>query len=151
MIEITDLKARPESISHSKSAITYKEFEKLLNDLKTRKPPQQIVNQINKSIEQINLSTLSGMQFEKMVKKEQMILLKSLEKEMKLVPKNYYRNMWMLLGFTVFGLPIGTALGLSLGNIGLLSIGLPIGMGIGAAIGTSMDSKAQKEGRQLNV
>jgi hypothetical protein len=32
-----------------------------------------------------------------------------------------------------------------------LSIGLPIGLGIGIAIGTSMDQKALKEGRQLDV
>lgn len=57
----------------------------------------------------------------------------------------------MLFGFTAFGLPIGVAFGLSLGNIGLLGLGLPIGMAIGFAIGSLLDKKAFTEGRQLNI
>jgi hypothetical protein len=50
---------------------------------------------------------------------------------------------------TSFGLPLGVAFGISIGNIGLLGLGLPIGMAIGLAVGTSMDKKAAAEGRQL--
>ncbi|MBQ0152941.1 MAG: hypothetical protein KBS61_08630, partial [Chryseobacterium sp.] len=55
------------------------------------------------------------------------------------------------LGMSGIGLPLGVAFGLSVGSIGLLGLGLPFGMAIGAGIGTSMDKKAQKEGRQLQV
>jgi hypothetical protein len=74
-----------------------------------------------------------------------------LEKELKVVPKNYYRTLWMALGMSAFGLPIGTAIGLFLGNIGLLAVGLPIGMGIGAVVGTNMDKKALAEGRTMDI
>lgn len=70
---------------------------------------------------------------------------------MKLVPKNYYRNLWMILGMTTFGLPLGVAFGLSLGNIGLLALGLPIGMVIGLAVGSSLDKKASENGKQLDI
>ena len=52
---------------------------------------------------------------------------------------------------TTFGLPIGAALGLSLGNMAFLGIGLPVGMSIGLGIGASMDKKAFEEGRQLDI
>ena len=52
---------------------------------------------------------------------------------------------------SAFGLPIGVAFGLSLGNLGLLGIGLPIGMGIGVALGTFLDKKAKAAGKQLEV
>lgn len=51
---------------------------------------------------------------------------------------------------SAFGIPMGVAFGLSIGNLGMLGIGLPIGMGIGVAAGTVMDNKAFKEGRQLD-
>ena len=57
----------------------------------------------------------------------------------------------MLFGFTGFGLPIGVAFGLLMGNIGLMGLGLPIGMAIGLAFGVTMDKKALNEGRQLNI
>ena len=57
----------------------------------------------------------------------------------------------MFWGMSAFGLPLGIVFGASMGNTGLLGIGLPIGMVIGIAVGASMDTKAAKEGRQLNV
>ena len=59
--------------------------------------------------------------------------------------------MWLAIGMSAFGLPIGVAFGLSIGNIGLMAIGLPIGMAIGAAVGTGMDKKALEAGRQLDI
>ena len=76
--------------------------------------------------------------------------MKKLEKEHKLVPKNYYRNLWLPLGMSAFGLPIGVAFGLLVDNIALLSIGLPIGLAIGVALGISLDQKAAKAGKQLD-
>ncbi len=72
-------------------------------------------------------------------------------KELKLVTKNQYRNMWFILGMSAFGVPIGVAIGLALGNIAFLGIGFPFGMVIGALVGINMDKKAFKEGRQLDI
>ena len=85
------------------------------------------------------------------MKQKQASILKQIEKELKIVPINYYQNLWMIFGFTSFGLPIGVAIGLSLGNIAYLGVGLPFGFIIGNAIGSSMDKKALAEGRQLNI
>ena len=52
---------------------------------------------------------------------------------------------------SVFGLPIGAALGLSFGNMGLIGIGLPLGGCVGIFVGSQMDKKAFEEGRQLDI
>jgi hypothetical protein len=57
----------------------------------------------------------------------------------------------MVVGMSVFGLPLGVAVGVSIGQMGFLAIGLPVGMGIGIALGSYLDNKAKKEGRQLDV
>ena len=43
------------------------------------------------------------------------------------------------------------AFGTSIGNMGLLGIGLPIGMVIGMAVGSGMDKKAVESGKQLDL
>ncbi|WP_051416939.1 hypothetical protein [Sediminibacterium salmoneum] len=55
----------------------------------------------------------------------------------------------MVVGMSAFGLPIGVAFGMSIGNLGMLGIGLPIGMAIGIGVGSSLDNKAKLAGRQL--
>ena len=78
-------------------------------------------------------------------------IIKKLEKEVKLVPKNYYSYLWLAIGIASFGVPIGVAFGAMLGNMAFLGIGLPIGLAIGFLVGYEMDKKAYEEGRQLDV
>ncbi|OAQ39334.1 hypothetical protein A5893_10645 [Pedobacter psychrophilus] len=106
---------------------------------------------INDSITVINTSPLIEKDLKILVFKRQTAILKLLQKELKIVPKNHYQTLWMLFGFTAFGLPIGVAFGFLMDNMGLLGIGLPIGMGIGIVVGLLLDKKALKEGRQLDV
>jgi drug/metabolite transporter (DMT)-like permease len=67
------------------------------------------------------------------------------------VTKNHYRNTWLALGMGVFGIPLGVTFGVSLGNMGLLGIGLPIGIVVGLAVGSVLDKKAFEAGRQLDL
>lgn len=112
--------------------------------------PESLINHINSEIDVISQFPGSTEDTTKKLAVFQKDLLQKLEKEHKLVPKNHYRNMWIPLGMTAFGLPIGTAFGLMMGNISLLAVGLPIGLGVGAAFGSAQDQKAKKEGRQLD-
>ncbi|MDN3677907.1 hypothetical protein QWY90_11360 [Flavobacterium paronense] len=129
----------------------YSQFEELLKELEKKNLPQNTLALINNNIELINSSELTGIQLRKLIKQQQTAILKYVEKTHKIVPKSYYQTLWLLLGITAFGLPIGTIIGLSLHNMGLLGLGLPIGMGIGILIGFKMDKKALNEGRQLNL
>lgn len=86
----------------------------------------------------------------KQIRKTQASILKLIEKELKLVARNHYRNTWLAIGMAAFGIPLGVVFGKSLGNMGLLGIGLPIGMVIGIAVGSVMDKKAFEAGKQLD-
>ncbi|GHB23896.1 hypothetical protein [Mongoliitalea lutea] len=149
-MEIKDINDFSKSWSDEKPAKVYMQFVELLSELKARDLPDHLISFINLSVDKINASTTEGIQLIKLIKQEQNLILKQLEKKMKIVPINYYRNLWLVLGMTVYGLPLGVSIGISIGNIALLGIGLPIGMVIGMAVGLSLDKKALQEGRQLS-
>jgi len=129
----------------------YTAFNKLISELASREFPEDIIKTINTEIETLNAIFGTDKAFKKGLRKAKNAIIKTLEKELKLVPKFYYRRLWMVLGMTVFGIPIGISMGAGTNNSGMLGIGIPIGMGIGIAIGSEMDRKAEIEGRQLDV
>ena len=126
-----------------------KQLKALLQELAKRDLPQLLVISINTEIAAVNELQGTNKKNNRALYKHQQHILKAVEKELKLVPKNYYRNLWMVLGMTAFGLPMGVALSSSLSNMAFIGIGLPVGMAIGLAVGTNMDQKAAREGRQL--
>ena len=129
----------------------YTQFTKLLIELEKRELADEIVVSINQDIDEINSMTTIKKELRKQIKLRLQRIIKLLEKEVKLVPRNYYRNMWLVLGMAAFGLPMGVAFGTSLGDMAYIGLGLPIGMAIGQGVGDGMDKKAMKEGRQLDV
>ncbi|MEE1885312.1 hypothetical protein [Pedobacter flavus] len=150
-MNIKELNSREDISNDDKLNKAYSQFGELLNELKSKELNHDVYNLINDSVDVLNSSNLNGVQLIKLLKQKQTAILKQVEKTHKIVPINYYRTLWMVLGMTAFGLPLGVAFGLSVGNIGLLAIGLPIGMGIGVVVGMSMDKRALEEGRQLNI
>ncbi|MBA5791618.1 hypothetical protein H1R17_10365 [Flavobacterium sp. xlx-214] len=107
---------------------------------------------INSEVQEINTSnSLTTSDLRKVIKKKQTVILRLIEKDLKLVPINYYRTLWLALGMTVIGIPLGVLAGVILKKSGLFALGLPIGVAIGVTVGTAMDKKAVKENRQLNV
>lgn len=106
---------------------------------------------LNKEIEIINGVTDSEKKLRKQIRNSQTKILRLLEKQLKLVSVNYYRNTWLVVGMAAFGIPLGAAYGSITGNMAFIGIGLPIGMALGIAVGTGMDKKAMKEGRQLDI
>jgi len=150
-MQVTQLKDKPNLSADVKLSAIYAQFKALISELEKKELTPAIVANINSSIELINASPLAGKELIKLIKQQQTLIIKQVEKEHKIAPKNHYRNLWMLLGFTAFGLPIGMIFGLSMRNIGLMGVGLPIGMAIGAAVGSAMDKKALTEGRQLDI
>ena len=145
---IHSLNLRSDLVGFPKVQNQYLHFQELVKELNTKQLNSQIIEQINVLINQIN--TTSATELKYVLPKTQSKIIKLVEKESKIVPKNYYKTLWMALGMSVFGLPIGLLFGLAVGNIVFLSVGLPIGLGLGVVFGTSLDNKAEKEGRQLN-
>ena len=150
-MNIVDLKSREDISSDVKLSGVYSQLDEILQELNKKELPQSVIETINKDIEEVNSTLFTDSKLKKLVKKKQTKIIQLVEKELKIVPKNYYRNLWLAVGMSAFGVPIGVLLGSITGNMGLLAIGLPIGMGIGIAVGTRMDTKASEEGRQLDM
>jgi F0F1-type ATP synthase assembly protein I len=149
-MNIKEIDKKPDIGKDKKLMRKFSDFEKLINELKKREVPSEIVNSVNQDIDDINAFVGSNRDLLKQLRKKQSGIMKLIEKELKLVTKNYYRNMWLALGMA-FGIPFGVVFGISLDNMAFLGIGIPIGMAIGIAIGTAMDKKALDEGRQLDL
>lgn len=150
-MEFKELDKRVNIDQNKKLNNAYSQFGELLNELNKKELPNEVISSINSGIEEINSFKESEKGLRKLIRKAQSRIIKLIEKELKLVTKNHYRNTWLAIGMSVFGIPLGVAFGTSLGNMGFIGIGLPIGMAIGMAIGTGMDKKAFEEGRQLDL
>lgn len=150
-MQINNLNPRSEIKKESKLAKQFQQFEHLLNELNYKEIPWELVSEFNNEIDQINAMPYDEKTLSKQIKKTQSNILKKLEKELKLVTKNHYRNLWLALGIGAFGVPLGVAFGTSLGSMAYIGIGMPIGMVIGIAVGSSMDKKAMDCGKQLDL
>jgi hypothetical protein len=151
-MDIIELKERDDILENVKLRRIYVQFQELLKELRKKELPHKIFESVNHDIEDLNSISLTGKELKKSFKQKQTKIINLLEKELKIVPKEHYQNLWLSIGMCVFGLPIGTIFGLVIfDNIVFYSIGIPIGMVIGIALGSEMDKKAFKEGRQLDV
>jgi len=150
-MEIKTLHKSPDIEQQKKLNNIFVDFEKLIYELKKREIPSEIINSINQDIDEINSFIGSNKELLKLLRNTQFNVLKLIKKDLKLVPKNHYRNMWMAIGMAAFGIPFGVAFGVSLGNMAFIGIGIPIGMAIGIGVGTAMDKKAVENGKQLDL
>ena len=151
-MEIIQLNEKDIIIADAKLNKAYLQFQELLQELRKRELPEKIAEFINHSIEDLNSSSCAGKELIKLFRNKQAKIVELLEKELKIVPRNYYKNLWTALGISIFGVPLGVALGLTIfDNIAFMAVGIPIGLVIGIAVGTEMDKKAFKEGRQLDL
>jgi hypothetical protein len=124
-------------------------FRELLRALGERELPDTVTEALNLKITALNEMQGSEKQYRKALVNTEYKILKFLEKEHKIVPKNHYQKTWLALGMAVFGVPLGVAMGTALGNMGFIGVGIGMGLAIGIAIGAGMDKKARDEGRQL--
>jgi hypothetical protein len=150
-MELKALKRRPGQVQNKNLLRACDQFEALLAELKKKELTEEVVAYINKGIDEINAVSGSEKELRKKIRKTQSGILRFIEKELKLVTKNHYRNSWLAIGMAAFGIPLGVAFGASLGNMAFLGIGLPVGMVIGMAVGSGMDKKAFEAGRQLDL
>jgi len=149
-MEIIELQQIPGLETHAKLKTKYLQFDKLLVELRKRELPDSVVMAVNHEIEELNADRGTETDRRRIIAKKQANILKFLEKELKLVPINHYRNLWLALGIAAFGIPLGVAFAASIGNMAFLGIGLPMGFPLGIAIGSGLDKKALEEGRQLD-
>lgn len=120
----------------------------LINELNSRKIPGGLARKIDAKITFLNNLQPGQKTYLKKVKNINQAILK---KELKLIPRNYFINIWMATGMSALGLPIGVAIFAGTGNGAFIAVGLPIGLGIGSMYGTSLEKKAEAENRVLKI
>ena len=91
-MKIKELNKRPIIAQNRKLNRKYIQFDKLINELRNKELPTEIGSSINKDIDLINSISDSGKELGKQIRKSQSRILKLIEKELKLVTKNHYRN-----------------------------------------------------------
>lgn len=149
--KIISVKERNFQEKNGKNNEFFIKFKALINELQQRELPDFFIEIINNELNFVNSFVGEERESMKVLKKSQRKIVTLLEKELKIVPKNYYQKLWMILGMSIFGIPFGLAFGFALESMAFLGLGLPIGMGIGIAVGTQMDKKALTEERQLGI
>jgi hypothetical protein len=149
-ITLVDLNKNENASKSIKTSKYLSQLATLLGDVQKRDLPESLVSVINEEVNALNTTKKTDYALHKFVKAKYLHLIKLVEKEVKLVPTNYYRNLWFSVGMAAFGFPLGIAIALSLGDVSLLSLGIPLGMAIGVGVGKKMDKKAKIEGRQFD-
>ena len=150
-MEILKLNARPGMFLDIKLKHEFDAFEKMILELEKKQLPTYVVLLINQEIVGLNYFAGPNKELAEKIENKRNEILHIVSRELKLVPKNHYRNLWLAMGMMTFGVPFGMALGTILGNLALFPIGLPIGLIIGIMVGTSLDNKAFENGRQLDI
>ncbi|MFK5879248.1 MAG: hypothetical protein QM478_07095 [Flavobacteriaceae bacterium] len=136
-----------EELSHNKKYVKVSsKMQDLIVALNKKKIPDEFISVINDDIKNLNSFFGTDKQLIKLTKKTTAKILKLVDTKLKLVSKHHYRNVGMIIGM-LFG-PIVT---LPFDGFGYSGLGMILGMAIGIGIGTNLDTKAAKEGKQLDV
>jgi len=129
--------------------LTY--FKSLLAEIRKKNIADLNTDFVNKHIGELNHFKGSVREFKTLIRKSKRLIIKTLEQNHNITPKNYYRNKWMGIGMLVYGVTFGVIVSTIVGNYAFIGIGLPIGMVLGMAIGDKKDKKAKEQGNQLNI
>lgn len=129
----------------------YENLENLLDELSKKEIPQSLVHIINEYVLLINSFPGTDAKLVKELRQSRNEILSMLQKQLQVVPRNYYQRMWTAIGITAFGLPMGIVFGVILNNLACMALALPMGLLFGIMIGSSLDKKALLSGKQLDI
>ncbi len=163
-MKIKELRTKSDIDKNKRLVNLYNQFGELLTQLKEKELSDELIMLVNNEIDKINTLLDSEEKLQEQVRNSQIVILQTIKKKLKLVPKNHYRMMWTSIGLVGLGIPLLllfiilinmgflkdiTFLRVSLGDIILSGIPLSVGLRVGRQIGSIKDKKAFKEGRQL--
>lgn len=134
-----------------KTTEKYNQLQKLIKELRKRELGEKTTADVNGEIMRFNQVNTAAPNFDRSLKQTQSAILQHLRENLNLVPKNHYRDLWLVLGMTALGIPLGVIFGVGFADMAFIAIGMPCGMALGIGIGVSKDKKAKKDGRQLDI
>jgi hypothetical protein len=124
----------------------------LIEALDKKDIPSEELTTINDHIVSINSFGGTDKELTKELKKTYKIILSFIEENLKLVPKNHFRALWI-----VYGSLAGVVLSSIFANFnfinfnGLAMLPLPLAVAAGILVGIAMDNSAKNEGRQIEL
>ena len=145
-MEIEKLKSREDLLQDKKYNKAYTKMQNLITAINKKGISDEFIVVINDDVRKLNSFVGTEKQLIRFIKKTTSKTAKFVEAKLKLVSKYHYRNYGLIMGM-LFG-PILTQ---SIDGLGFGGLGMVLGMAVGIAIGISYDTKAAKEGRQLDV
>lgn len=149
-MRLRSLRDRPGPPPEQRTRTQTDDFKQLLEALREKQLPDAVTGALNLQIDALNAFDGPEKEYRKALSNTRYKMLKYLEREHKIVPRNHYQKTWLALGLAVFGVPLGAAMGLALGNMAFMGAGIGAGLPIGMAVGAGLDKKAKAEGRQLD-
>lgn len=133
-----------------KKLVMYENYKKYIKELQSKTLPESLIEKLNLLIDVNNQMHDDEEMYRKSLNKIVRDTVKLVEKEAKIVPLNFYTNNWLIIG-TTFGVTLGSILSNLNDEIAFLGLFIAIGLSLGYGYGKSLDNKAIKEGRQINV
>lgn len=130
---------------------TQTKYENLLNQLQTKELTSSFIDFVDEEINKLNQSELIAKKYFRMMESSRRRIINKMVQDLKLYPKQYHQNMWLALGMSVFGIPIGMLMSIVLDSMAFIGIGLPLGLSIGIFVGQAKDKKAKSEGKQIDT
>lgn len=118
----------------------------LVEALSTKEIPSEILNTINEAIKFLNSFSGTKKELTKTFNKKYKSILTLVKKELKLVPKNHYKTLWMVMGMS-----FGVVFSVILHDSGNIAIGIGLGTFLGIIVGTNLDKNAKEAGNQLEM
>jgi len=89
-MDIIELKEKDGISENVKLNKIYLRFLDLLNELRKKELPIKITEIINQDVNELNSTSVEEKRLKNLFKKKQEKIIQLLEKELKIVPKNYY-------------------------------------------------------------
>lgn len=127
------------------------QFEKLIQEIHRMELPPEVIVELNIELEKLELQLAFQKKFYKQIKTSKAVLLKILYHEVGVVPINHYRDLWIALGLSGIGIPLGIFLSFFMDNSSAIALGIALGCSMGIVIGANLDNQAEAEGRQMAI
>ena len=93
----------------------YQKMAKLITALGKKEVPEAIVDEINIKIANLNAASRDEKEYARELDRAYQSTLKLVQEKLNWVPRDFYRDQWMALGLSVFGLPLGVVTGTCVG------------------------------------
>ncbi len=145
-MELPELEVKENDQLKKKEQKAFDQFNELISALNDKELDEGMIEHIKG-----NMSNIRSELTFNTIKKEESKILDYVKREKGYVAQNNYMTLWIALGMSAIGVPIGVVIGLALDQLGFMGIGIGGGLAIGVAIGSAKDKKAKEQGKQLPI